>query len=96
MSEQAKDKRINAAKVAQIWNERARSEYGIEANYTRWSVRSRRDDLEGQETELGWLYSEDKARSIPLIPRVVKRPDMAERNREWNKERKEKRVKERI
>lgn len=85
MSEREKDIRINAAKVAQIWNERARSEYGIEANYTRWSVRGRRSDLEGQETELGWLYSEEKARTIHLVPHAAKRPDMAERNREWAK-----------
>lgn len=86
MEEQKEDKQINAAKVAQIWNERARRD-GIESNYTRWSVRGRREELDGVETELGWLYSEKKARIIPLRPRSNKRPDMAERNRQWNKER---------
>jgi len=83
-------KQINAAKVAQIWNERARQERGVEANYTRWSVRGRREDLDGQETELGWLYSEEKARTVALRPKTNKRPDIAARNREWTKERKEK------
>lgn len=79
------DKMINAAKVAEIWNERARKEFSIEANYSRHSVRGRREELDGVETELGWLYSEQKAREIRLIPRIAKRPDMAERNREWVK-----------
>lgn len=85
-------KMISAAKVAEIWNERAKSEFGIDANYSRHSVRGRREDLDGVETELGWLYSEEKAREMSLRPRIVKRPDMAERNRGWIKSGKNRRV----
>jgi hypothetical protein len=73
-------RKINAARVAEIWNERAR-ERGIEARYTRFSVRSRRDALDGEETPIGWLYSEQKAWSIPLRPRSKGRPDRAEANK---------------
>lgn len=82
------DKLISAAQVAKIWNERARTERDVKSNYTRWSVRGRREELGGIETELGWLYSEKKARSIPLRPRDTKRPDMVERNQNWSKKRK--------
>lgn len=88
--ERHKDRKINAAKVADIWNERARA-MGKEGNYTRWSVRGRREQLDGEHTELGWLYSEEKARTIHLVPHSAKRPDMAERNRDWTRERQEKR-----
>lgn len=73
--------KINATKVAEIWNKRAKDERGIEARYTRFSVRSRRKDLDGEETALGWLYSEEKAWTIPLQPRSKGRPDRAEANK---------------
>jgi len=75
------DKQISASRVADIWNERARKERGIEARYTRFSVRNRRDELDGEETPLGWLYSERKAWSIPLRPRSTGREDRAEANK---------------
>ncbi|HEX3642697.1 MAG TPA: hypothetical protein VHV10_15535 [Ktedonobacteraceae bacterium] len=75
------DKKISASQVAIIWNKRAKEERGITARYTRYSVRSRRDELDGEETPLGWLYSERKARSITLRPRSTGRKDRAEANK---------------
>jgi hypothetical protein len=75
------DKKINAARVAEIWNERARKEKRVESHYTRFSVRSRRDDLNGEETALGWLYSEQAARTISLSPRSSRRTDRTEQNK---------------
>lgn len=77
---------ISAAQVANIWNGRARAE-GIESNYTRFSVRQRRKDLKWIQTPLGYLYLEDSeqndsARTIPLRARSVRRPDVAQRNKE--------------
>jgi hypothetical protein len=93
LEDEKEDRQINAAKVAQIWNERARKS-GVESNYTRWSVRGRREELSGERTDLGWLYSEKRAWTIPLRPRTTKRPDMSERNRQWNRERKEEQQRE--
>lgn len=77
MSEEGttQDKKINAARVAEIWNERARTEKNVESHYTRFSVRGRREELDGEETPIGWLYSEHKARTIALRPRINQRPD---------------------
>lgn len=77
---------ISAAKVADIWNERAKAE-GHDSNYTRFSVRQRRKDLKWIQTPLGYLYLEsseqkDSARTLPLRARSVRRPDVARRNKE--------------
>jgi hypothetical protein len=75
------DKKISASQVAVIWNERAKEKKRGEARYTRFSVRSRREELEGEKTPIGWLYSEKKAWSIPLRPRFSGRTDRAEANK---------------
>jgi len=75
------DRRISASQVAVIWNKRAKAEKGVDARYTRFSVRGRRKELDGEETSLGWLYSEKKAWSIPLRPRSSGREDRAEANK---------------
>ena len=74
---------INAAKVAEIWNERARIENGVESHYTRFSARTeaRRNELDAIHTPIGWLYSEEKVRKASLRPRDTKRPDRAEANK---------------
>lgn len=72
---------ISAAQVANIWNERARAE-GIESNYTRFSVRQRRKDLEWIKTPLGYLYLENSVRIAPLRARSTRRPDVTQRNKE--------------
>lgn len=75
---------ISAMAVADIWNYRARVEYGVEgANYTRFSVRGRRVRKEREEAgraqslpsfsfHLGKLerhvYGEEEAWTIPLAP----------------------------
>jgi hypothetical protein len=74
------DRKINAAMVADIWNERAKKR-GVQSHYTRFSVRSRRAELAGERTPIGWLYSEQKAHEIPLRPRSTGRPDRAEANK---------------
>lgn len=75
------DQKINAARVAEIWNERARQEKNVESHYTRFSVRARREELNGVQTPIGWLYSEHEARTIALRPRSTGRPDRAEANK---------------
>jgi len=70
---------ISPGRAAEIWNERAK-ELGIEAHYTRQSVRARRGKLGGIETPLGFLYSEEKVRSIKLRPRSKRRPDVTAKN----------------
>lgn len=79
--ETMKDERINAARVADLWNERSRLEKNVESHYTRFSVRSRREELEGEHTVIGWLYSKQKALKVPLRPRSSRRPDRAEANK---------------
>jgi hypothetical protein len=71
---------ISAAQVAEIWNQRARAE-GHDSNYTRFSVRQRRKDLESIQTPLGYLYLESDAHETKLRARSVRRPDVAESNR---------------
>lgn len=79
--EETPNKKISAAMVADIWNERAKQEKNVESHYTRFSVRSRREELKGEETPIGWLYSEREARRIPLRPRSTGRPDLIEQNK---------------
>jgi len=67
---------LTPARVAEIWNERAKS-----STYTRWSVYQRRKKLERIQTPLGDFYSEDVAWKTPLRPHP-ERPDVAQRNRD--------------
>jgi hypothetical protein len=76
---------ITAAKVADIWNERAINEYKREGNYTRWSVYQRREKLTRMQTPLGDLYLESEAKITPLRPHTNKRPEVASRNRNRRK-----------
>lgn len=80
---------ISAVAVADIWNYRAKVEYGVEgANYTRFSVRGRRVRKEREEAgraqslpsfafRLGklerHLYGEEEAWTIPLAPHANSR-----------------------
>ena len=70
---------VTAAKVAEMWNAEALKR-GIEANYTRWSVYARRNDIPFLDTPLGRLFREDKATEISLRPRATTREDTTERN----------------
>ncbi len=70
---------ITPTRVAQIWNERAKQEKGIDTRYTRWSVFKRREKLSRMQTPLGDLFLESEARSIRLSPHPA-RPDVAERH----------------
>lgn len=74
------NKWISPAQVAEIWNERSKLEQR-KSNYTRWSVRQRREAMKTLQTPLGYLYLEKDARAIPLRPRSSKRPDVTERNK---------------
>ena len=74
---------ITASRVAQIWNERAKT-MGFETNYTRWSVKARRGKpkgIDGVQTPLGYLYTEEAARKVELHPSQKKRPDVAAKNK---------------
>jgi hypothetical protein len=71
---------ITAARVAEIWNKIALEKYGVEANYTRWSVYKRREQLPFIDTPLGRLFREDAIATIPLRPRTTTREDTADRN----------------
>jgi hypothetical protein len=72
---------ISASQVAEIWNERAKAK-GQGSNYTRWSVRQRRKDLQSMQTPLGYLYLESDALAVELRPRSSKRPDVAQANKD--------------
>ena len=76
---------VSPGRAAEIWNEIAK-EQGVEASYTRWSVRARRKELGGIETPLGFLYPEEKVRSTKLRPRSTKRPDVAQKNKSRTKQ----------
>lgn len=73
MSEDASQRLLTPAEVATIWNERAQA-MGYKTNYTRFSVHARR--YKGKKTfepdvvtPMGNLYSESRARGIPLYPK---------------------------
>ena len=71
---------VSPGKAAEIWNERAK-EQGVESGYTRWSIRARREELGGMQTPLGFLYPEEKVRSIKIRPHSKKRPDVVQKNK---------------
>jgi hypothetical protein len=72
--EEPQDKLITAAQVAEIWNERARAMGYANTNYTRFSVRQRRNAKKTGsikpvlETSVGGLYKESDARKIQIYP----------------------------
>ena len=75
---------ISPAKVANIWNGRAKAE-GHDSHYTRWSVRQRRKDLSYIQTPLGYLYLEKDAYTVKLRARSTRRPDVAQSNKDRGK-----------
>jgi len=66
-------KLITASQVAEIWNKRAKDMGYLDTNYTRFSVRQRRNVKKHPfkpviETELGGLYQESDAWSVDIHP----------------------------
>lgn len=78
MSKRKEDKLITATQVAEIWNKRAQERGYPETNYTRFSVRQRRNTKKDGikpviETDVGGLYRESDAWDIPIYPERSRR-----------------------
>lgn len=83
---QEEDKLITATQVAEIWNKRAKEMGYPDTHYTRFSVRQRRNAKKSSfrpviETDVGGLYHEGDAWSIPIYPERSRRDKHKEQDK---------------